>query len=151
MVLKAAKRANVKRGDIPVLEIYKLKNVKIDFIPAGNPQLNPVELLFSYLKGYIADKSLLYNKGGGWTREDLLKVMNEAKGSITYDMVKGWYKRTFTELYPNRKIPIYLRSDISKKKIKMEIIRQVDVYNRFHKSKNISSRGRIITRNKNFF
>jgi hypothetical protein len=53
----------------------------------------------------------------------LKKILIEGKDSVTFDMVKGWYRRTFTEMFSDREYPVYLRSDISESKFQSEVAR----------------------------
>ena len=111
-----AEKANIDRGDPTIKEAYKSVNVYPDFIPAGMPQLNPVELCFAYVTKYLKDESPKYNSGAGWTEKNMIKVMNECRKSITFKMVQSWYIRTFNEMFPKRDLPIYLEEDISVRK-----------------------------------
>ena len=77
--------------------------------------------------------------------------MNEAKNKVTFGLVQSWYARTYSELFPKRDIPIYLRSDTSKNKIKSEITRHLNKYNQSCINKKLSSKGRLLIKNKKYF
>jgi len=139
-----AYKSNIKRGDAPVKEIYLQEKIKEDFTPAGTPQYCPTECLFSYISKYLEDESPKYNAGLGWIKDDMLKVIKEAISKVTFKMVQGWYERTYKELFPRRKIPKYLRSDIDKSTFENEIQRTLKFYNLQQNTKNVSSYGRII-------
>jgi len=136
--------ANIERGDIPVKENYLSKNIIEDFTPAGKPQFNPCECLFSYIDKYLENESEKYNKGQGWKKDEMKKVIGEAITKVSFKHVQGWYKRTWIELYKNRKYPIYLRSNVSKSKFQNEIKRHVLLFEKNNNKINKSSRGRII-------
>jgi hypothetical protein len=104
-----ANKINVKRNYLPVHEIYNKVGIVMDFSTPGVPEQKPVEEAFSFMKSYIHKKATQYNLGDGWSESDLRKVLLEAKSKITYDMVKSWYKNTFIQMYPNYKIPNYLK------------------------------------------
>jgi hypothetical protein len=53
----------------------------------------------------------------------LKKILIEGKDSVTFDMVRSWYCRTFTEMFPDREYPVYLRSDTSDSKFNFEVAR----------------------------
>lgn len=108
------------------------------------PQFNPIELCFGYVTKYLKDESPKYNSGGGWSERDMIKVMNECKSSITFDMVKGWYTRTFNEMFPERDPPIYLEADISIRKVRTEIKRQADEYLAKKATSVVTRGGRVI-------
>jgi hypothetical protein len=74
--------------------------------------LHSVELIFGYLGKYVVDKSPKYNNASGWTNENLKKFLMEGKDSVTFDMVRSWYCRTFTEMFPDREYSMYLRSEL---------------------------------------
>jgi transposase len=118
-----AVQININRGTILVWEAYQECDIEEDFTSAGMSTFNPIELLFAYLGAYIANEAPEYNKDSGWTKENLKKILIEGKDSVTFDMVKGWYRRTFTEMFSDREYPVYLRSDISESKFQSEVAR----------------------------
>ena len=46
-----------------IKETYQNEDILPDFIPAGMPQYNHVELFFGYLTQYLIKESPKYNKG----------------------------------------------------------------------------------------
>jgi hypothetical protein len=76
---------------------------------------------FSHLHKFNWSKALKYNNGSGWTKENLKKILIEGKDSVTFDMVRSWYCRTFTEMFPDHEYPVYLRSDTSDSKFSFEV------------------------------
>jgi hypothetical protein len=76
----------------------------------------------------------------------MIHVIDEAISKITFNMVKGWYERSFKEIYPGRNLPIYLRADTSKTKFQNEIKRSLKRFNS-NKSSMITTRsGRTINK-----
>ena len=71
----------------------------------------------------------------------MIKVLNSAKDSVTFDMVRGWYQRIFTEIFPDREVPVYLRADTSDSKFKNEVKRQRNEYVEGEKSKHKTRSG----------
>ena len=142
-------KSNIIRGDRPVKEIYFEQSIKEDFTPAGMPQFCPVESLFSYINNYMENKSIGYNDGSGWEKSDMIKIITESISKVTFKMVQGWYIRTFRELYQDRELPVFLRSDVSKNKIQNEILRMVKNYNKKENIKTTTRSGRVV-KPKNF-
>lgn len=108
------------------------------------PQFCPVESLFSYIDNYIENKSSEYNDGSGWKKIDMIKIIEESISKVTFEMVQGWYERTYKELYHDRKLPVYLRSDTSKNKIQMEISRMVKTYDKNQTTTLTTRSGRVV-------
>lgn len=104
--------ANERRGDKSVVETYQNVGILPSFIRADMPQLNPVEPLFAFLTKELGSEAPKYNRGGGWSKEDMVKVLNEAREKVTFEMIQSCYSRTYTEIYPYKRPPIYLRQDI---------------------------------------
>ncbi len=144
-----AGKANIDRGDPTVIEAYNCQGIYPDFIPAGMPQLNPVELCFAYVTKYLRDESPKYNSGAGWTEKNMIKVLNECRKSITFNMVQSWYIRTFNEMFPKRELPTYLDPDISVRKFRTEMKRQANEYLSKKKNSVVTRSGRVIIQNKN--
>ena len=142
-------KSNILRGDRPVKEIYMGEGVKEDFTPAGMPQFCPIESLFSYIDNYLENKSSEYNDGSGWKKNDMIKIITESISKVTFKMVQGWYTRTFRELYHDRELPVFLRSDASERKIQNEILRMVKNHNK-NENTGITTRSGIIVKQKNF-
>ena len=88
---------------------------------------------------YLKDESPKYNSGLRWSEKNMIKVMNEARKSITFKMVQSWYIRTFNEMFPERSFPIYLEEDISVRKFRSEAKRQLNEY--LSKQKKITLQG----------
>jgi hypothetical protein len=102
--------------------------------------------MFGYIGKYIEDKSIIYNNGSGWSKQDMIKVITEAISKVTFSMVQGWYERSFKEIYPGRKIPLYLRSDNDERKFQIEISRSLKIFKQ-HKTSNRTTRsGRVINK-----
>ena len=136
--------ANERRGDMSVVETYQNVGILPSFIPAGMPQLNPIEILFAFLTKELESEAPKYNRGGGWSKEDIVKVLNEAREKVTFEMVQSWYSRTYTEMYPYKRPPIYLRQDIEHSIVQKEMERQRKQFeSRNHFSKR-TRKGRII-------
>jgi hypothetical protein len=122
-------KANIERGDPSVIDVYVEESIKPDFCPAAMPQYNPVECLFSFINKELEDISINNKIRNGWKIDEMKESINDAIGKVTFKMVQGWYERTYKELYPNRKIPVFLRSDISKKKFQSEVDRAKKKFN----------------------
>ena len=137
-----AKKSNEEKNEFSIQDSYEYVNIIPDFIPAGNPKYNPVELSFGYSDKYLDDHSSPYNNGSGWSKEDETKIIKEAIESITFEMVRSWFQRTWTEMFPDRPLPLYLDPDTKKNLFEREIKRQVDWFTKQTKTKNKSSRGR---------
>lgn len=144
-----AVEANIKRGKKTIKEAYEEINVLIDFIPAGQSKYNPVELAFSFICKFLADKASLYNDGSGWGEENLRKVLKEAIESITFRDVQGWYQRTWNVMYPNNNPPLYLLTNTPLSIIKKEIERITKEYDERSKIIKKSSRGRPLKKTLN--
>ena len=144
-----AEKANIESGDLTVKDTYKSVDIYPDMIPAGMPQLNPVELCFGYITKYFEDESPKYNSGSGWSEENMIKVMNEARKSITFDMVQSWYIRTFNEMLLERPLPKYLRIDTSVSSFRKEAKRQADEYDSKKESSVVTRSGRVVIQKKN--
>jgi hypothetical protein len=123
-----ATKANYSRGDPSVSEIYQEVGLVQDFVPAGMPILDPIELLFSRIDKDLRDSSSKYNQNGaGWKLEDMATVMRETMEKITFKDVQGWYRRSYVHLYGGMTIPLYLREDISRSKFEREIARVLEL------------------------
>lgn len=136
--------ANERRGDMSVKETYQSVGILPSFILAGMPQLNPVELLFAFLTKELENEAPKYNRGGGWSEEDMVKVLNQANEKVIFKMVQIWYSRTYTEMYPYKEPSVYLRENTEHRIVQREMERQ---RKRFENKKSTSIRtqkGRII-------
>ena len=112
-----------------VLKINKLKGTIQDFTPGGTPEMNEIELFFAYLSKYIEDRASKFNDGSGWSLKNLTKILIEAKDSVTFRMVQGWYAKCWSYMYPKRQLPIYLRSDTSISKFQKIVEAHLKEYN----------------------
>jgi hypothetical protein len=101
-------------GLISVHDVYENISLYKDFTLAGQPQFNPVESAFRYIKSVVKNDSKDYDLTHGWKKEDLEKVLIKAINSITFNMVQRYYIRTYKLLYPLMKIPTFLHSDLLK-------------------------------------
>jgi hypothetical protein len=146
--LHSSIQANINRGTTPVQEIYENEGIVQDFIPAAMPQLDPVELLFGYITKYLKDESPKYIKNGSWEAVDLIKIVKEAKESVTFEHVRSWYQRTFTEMFPNSPLPVYLQPDTSVEKLQREIERQKNAHKLKGPETYITRSGRVTIINK---
>ena len=79
----------------------------------------------------------------------MIKIISESISKVTFKMVQGWYVRTFRELYHDRELPVFLRSDTSKNKIQKEISRMVKIYNKNQYTIITTRSGRVV-KQKNF-
>jgi hypothetical protein len=79
--------ANERRGDMSVVETYQNVGILPSFILAGMPQLNPIELLFTFLTNELESEAPKYNRGGGCSKEDIVKVLNEAREKVSFEMI----------------------------------------------------------------
>ena len=104
-----ASGSNEKRKKIAVPECYENQGVIEDFVPKGYPEYNPVEQLFGWLKGYLRTNALKWNNGI-WTKESIRVALDEAKSKVTHEMVKGWYRNTFSHMHPDKLVPLYLKA-----------------------------------------
>lgn len=104
-----ASASNQRKNKISVSEIYENKGVEMDFVPRGYPEYNPIEQLFGWLKQYLRKVAPQYHNGEGWTRDEMRRVLEEAKGKVTHEMVKSWYRNCFKHMHPGQLIPQYLR------------------------------------------
>jgi hypothetical protein len=76
------------------------------------------------LRAYIANEAPKYNKGSGWTKENLKKILLKGKDSVTFDMVKGCigeHSQKCSQIMS--KYPVYLQSDISESKFQSKVSR----------------------------
>ncbi len=60
------------------------------FLPVREPDFNPVELLFSFVKGVIRRKFPSYT--GEVSVDQMIRMIDEAFSEVTLDMVKGWLR-----------------------------------------------------------
>ena len=127
---------------------YRIQGIIPDWVPSGYPELEPCERAFSKIDKYVNDQAKIYNKGTGWTKKDLIKVLIEGVNSITFNDVRGWYECMFKDLYPGRPIPLYLRSDITEQKFKKEVERQLHRHEMQYNTEKVSRYGRVIKQNK---
>jgi len=115
-----ADKSNIKLGLIPVHDVYEIKSLQEDFTPAGEPQFNPVESAFNYIKSEIKKQSINYDLTKGWKKDEFVKIITTAVNSITFKLVQSFYRRTYKILYPGRKPPIYLDPNIDETKFDNE-------------------------------
>ena len=89
------------------------------FLPVRDPDLNPVELLFSFIKSVIRRK--FPPEVGEVEVEEMVKMIDEAFSEVTLDMLKGWLRygcyhipgESTTALRNNRRCRIDAVHDIS--------------------------------------
>jgi transposase len=122
-------KANEQKDELSIKDQYKLKGIIQDFTPGGTPEMNEIELFFAYLNKYIEDRASKFNDGSGWTQKNLTKILYEAKDSVTFRMVQGWYAKCWSYMYPKRQLPIYLRSDTSISNFQNIVDRHLKEYN----------------------
>jgi transposase len=122
-------KANEQRDELSIQDQYKLKGLIQDFTPGGTPEMNAIELFFAYLNKYIEDRASTFNDGSGWTQESLIEILHEAKASVTFRMVQGWYAKCWSYMYPKRQLPLYLRSDTSTSKFQNILKNHLKGYN----------------------
>jgi hypothetical protein len=73
-----------------VEEAYEHCGIIPDKIPTETPQFNPVEHFFSYLQKCIERKAIYLNKNGaGWSKDDLVDSLYEARETVTHELVKS--------------------------------------------------------------
>ena len=118
-----ATNANIERGDPTVAETYEEIGIVQDFTPAGNPQFDPIESLFSKIDKDLSNAAPEFNKGHGWDMNDMENIIQKSLESATFKNVQAWYRRTWTELYNGRSLPVYLCEDITKENFVREIVR----------------------------
>lgn len=101
--------ANIKKRKVPVHECYERQEVEPDYIPKGYPEYNPVEQLFGWLKQYLRTNAETFIGEGIWTKVKIKQALEQAKGEVTHDMVKGWYRNSFSHMHPEKPVPKYLQ------------------------------------------
>ena len=111
------------------------------------PQLNPIELCFGYITKYLSDESPKYNSGSGW--QNMIKAMNQARESITFEMVQSWYIRTFNEMFLERTLPKNLQADTSVSSFRKEAARQANDYDSKKENSVVTRSGRVVIQKKN--
>jgi hypothetical protein len=80
--------------------------------------------------------------------ESLKKILMEGKDSVTFDMVRSWYCRTFTEMFSDCDYSMYLRSDTSDSKFNFEVARLGKIKNPQELPQIKTLSGRIVKRKK---
>ena len=137
-------KANEKRGDPSVFEVYEQKGVKPDFTPAGQPQFCPVEQLFGLVDKHLEDHASQFNpKGEGWDLDEMADCIRDRLESVTFKEVQSMYIRTWNTLYQGKRLPIYLRDDITEKEFYDEVSRARALYESKHESNATLRPGRI--------
>jgi transposase len=104
----SADAINIKKRKVPVIECYETQEVIPDYVPKGYPEYNPVEQLFDWLKQYLRTNAKQYINNGIWTKEKIIIALQEARTKVTHEMVKGWYRNSFSHMHPGKRVPKYL-------------------------------------------
>ena len=68
----------------PTLELMRQNGVKVLFLPAYSPDLNPIEKMWSKLKAYL-------RKVEARTREELDQAIGEGLKKVTGQDARNWY------------------------------------------------------------
>lgn len=90
-------------------EAYNRHDLVRDLVPTGYPELNPVEQAIGWIKQFVKREARKYHDGSGWSRNRLRSTIIEAINNITHNLVKSWFRSTYTCMYPNHQVPSYLR------------------------------------------
>ncbi len=88
---------------------YRNLGIEPVFIPAGYPELNPIEQFFNHIDMYVKDQAPTRRGKDGWSYEELKKVIQEAANNVTFDLVKAYYRHSFKALFPTKRVPQYLQ------------------------------------------
>lgn len=87
----------LKRGDIVIMDnlsshknsfdtaMFEAKGIRIKYLPPYSPDLNPIENMWSKVKGLIKEKA-------AETSEALFEAIQYAFDKITPQNVRGWFK-----------------------------------------------------------
>ena len=105
-----ARYSCLSTGKMTVEEAYEHCGIIPDKIPTATPQFNPVEQLFSYLQKYVERRAIDLNKNGaGWSKDDLVDILYEARETVIDELVKSWYRNSYGLMFPEKAIPKFLR------------------------------------------
>lgn len=107
-------KANNKHGQMPVPEAYSIQHLKEDFIPTGYPELNPIEQLFAWLRKKLEEEAPKYVENGSWTESKMIEIIEQLLCKVDYELVKGFYRNSFQQAFPDHKIPKYMQEFVRK-------------------------------------
>ena len=70
-----------------VERLIRSAGAEVRYLPASSPDLNPIERLFSKLKGFL-------RSAAARTVDDLIKVMGEALRAVRLSDIRSWFRHS---------------------------------------------------------